>query len=58
MTSGPVTMPDLVCGTEGYASSAAVMWDDADERYYFCSADCRRAFVDQRGVDVRRSHSA
>lgn len=48
METDPVTVPDLTCGAEVVPHASAVTWDDADERYYFCSPDCRRAFVSSR----------
>lgn len=54
----PLTMPDLACGAEVQATTSAVTWDDGGERYYFCSADCRRAFIDDLGGDLPRARPA
>lgn len=57
MAATEATLPDLACGAEVHVSASTVTWDDADERYYFCSRDCRRAFVDSRG-GLLQSYSA
>lgn len=58
MDTEPMTMPDLACGAEVPASTSTITWDDAGEYYYFCSTDCRRAFVESLPRTSRAAYSA